>query len=79
VQVTEAIRAVFSGGETIGRLGLDRAVAVVPRDPELGTSVAMLREFLAGLDLGSAEVRVWIEGLPAIADSATRLLDELAR
>ncbi len=79
VQITEAIRAVFSGGETLGRLGLDRAVAVVPRDPELGTSVALLREFVAGLDLGSADVRVWIEGLPAIADSATRLLDELAR
>ncbi|HET6627934.1 MAG TPA: hypothetical protein VFG63_16195 [Nocardioidaceae bacterium] len=79
VQVTEAIRAVFSGGETIGRLGLDRAVAVVRRDPELGTSVAMLREFLGGLDLGAAEVRVWIEGLPPVAHSATRLLDELAR
>lgn len=79
VQITEAIRAVFSGGETIGRLGLDRAVAVVPRDPELGTSVALLREFLAGLDLGAAGVRVWIEGLPALADPATRLLDELAR
>ena len=79
VQITEAIRAVFSGGETIGRLGLDRAAAVVPRDPELGTAVALLREFLAGLDIGSAEVRVWIEGLPALADSATRLLDELTR
>jgi hypothetical protein len=79
VQITEAIRSVFSGGETLGRLGLNRAVAVVPRDPELGTSVALLRELLAGLDLGPAEVRVWIEGLPAVADSATRLLDELAR
>jgi GGDEF domain-containing protein len=79
VQVTEAIRAVFSGGETLGRLGLNRAVAVVPRHPELGTSVALLREFLTGLDLGSADSRVWIEGLPAVAASATRLLDELAR
>jgi GGDEF domain-containing protein len=79
VQLTEAIRAVFSGGETIGRLGLNRAVAVVPRHIDLGTSVALLREVCGDLDLGSAEVRVWIEGLPAMADSATRLLDELAR
>ena len=46
---------------------------------DLGTSVALLREFLADLDLGEADVRVWIEGLPRSADSATRLLDDLAR
>jgi GGDEF domain-containing protein len=79
VQVTEAMRAVYSGGQTLGRLGLDRAVAVVPRTVDLGTSVALLRDFLADLDLGDAEVRVWIEGLPSSAGSATRLLDELAR
>ena len=79
VQVTEAMRAVYSGGETIGRLGLDRAVALVQRTPDLGTSVALLRDFLADLDLGEADVRVWIEGMPRAGDSATRLLDELAR
>jgi hypothetical protein len=79
VQVTETMRAVYSGGQTVGRLGLDRAVAVVPRTVDLGTSVALLRDFLGDLDLGDAEVRVWIEGLPRSADSATRLLDELAR
>jgi len=79
VQVTEAMRAVYSGGQTLGRLGLDRAAAVVPRSCDLGVSVSLLRDFLADLDLGSADVRVWIEGLPASADSATRLLDDLAR
>jgi GGDEF domain-containing protein len=79
VQVTEAMRAVYSGGQTLGRLGLERAVAVVARTVDLGMSVALLREFLDDLDLGSTDVRVWIEGLPASADSATRLLDELAR
>ena len=78
VQVTEALRSVFSGGETLGRLGLDRAVAVVRRTEDLGVSVGLLRDFLADLDLGSADVRVWIEGLPGAADSATRLLGELA-
>jgi GGDEF domain-containing protein len=79
VQVTEAMRAVYSGGQTLGRLGLDRAVAVVTRTVDLGTSVALLREFLGDLDLGSSDPRVWIEGLPSSADSAARLLDELAR
>jgi hypothetical protein len=70
---------VYSGGQTLGRLGLDRAVAVVPRSVDLGVSVSLLREFLSDLDLGDADVRVWIEGLPTSADSATALLDELAR
>ncbi|QNN51930.1 hypothetical protein [Nocardioides mesophilus] len=79
VQVAEATRAVYSGGQTIGRLGQNRAVAVVARSADLGQSVALLREFLADLDLGPSDVRVWIEGLPVSPDSATRLLDELAR
>jgi hypothetical protein len=79
VQVTEALRAVYSGGQTLGRLGLDRAVALVPRSVDLGVSVALLREFLGDLDLGDTDVRVWIEGLPGSADSASRLLDDLAR
>ena len=79
VQVTEAMRAVYSGGQTLGRLGLNRAVALVPRTVDLGTSVASLREFIDDLELGGTDVRIWIEGLPAASDSATRLLDELAR
>ena len=79
VQVTEALRAVYSGGQTIGRLGLDRAVALVSRTVDLGTSVSLLRDFLDDLDLGDAELRVWIEGLPRQSDSATQLLDELTR
>jgi hypothetical protein len=79
VQVSEAMRAVYSGGQTLGRVGLDRAVAVVPRSRDLGVSVALLRDVLADLDLGEADVRVWIEGLPVSAESAARLLDDLAR
>lgn len=79
VQVTEALRSVYSGGQTLGRLGLDRAAAVVPRSADLGISVALLREFLADIDLGDADVRIWIEGLPSSAQSANRLVDDLAR
>jgi GGDEF domain-containing protein len=79
VQITEMMRAVFSGGETIARLSADRAVVVVRRAPQLGGSVAMLRELLGDLDLGATDVRLWIEGLPSSPASATRLLDELSR
>jgi GGDEF domain-containing protein len=79
VQVTGMMRAVFTGGETIARLSADRAVVVVRRVPQLGTSVAMLRDLVGDLDLGATDVRVWIEGLPGTPESATRLVDELSR
>lgn len=77
--VAEALRGVFSGGESTGRLGTHRAVAVVHRRLDLGRQVALLRSLLRDLDLDESQVRVWIEGLPAHAESLTRLLDELAR
>jgi GGDEF domain-containing protein len=79
VQVSEALRTVYSGGQTLGRLGLNRAVALVSRTLDLGVTVTLLREVLDDLDLGTTDVRVWIEGLPPSRASATRLLDELAR
>lgn len=79
VQVTEAMRAVYSGGQTLARLGGTRAVALVPRTVDLGASVAVLRGFLTDMDLGGADLRVWIEGLPPSVGSASRLLDDLAR
>jgi GGDEF domain-containing protein len=78
-QVAEAMRAVFCGGETLGRLGPDRAVALVCRSRDLGVSVGLLRDLLADLDVEDADVRVWVEGLPADADATGGLLDELAR
>jgi hypothetical protein len=79
VPVAESLHTVFSGGETIGRLRPERAVAVVPREPGLGASVALLRELLASTARDPARSRVWIEGLPGSAVSAARLLDELSR
>ncbi|MFZ5845791.1 MAG: hypothetical protein ACOYX5_00235, partial [Actinomycetota bacterium] len=77
VQVTGMVRAVFSGGETVSRLGVDRLTAVVRRAPHLGAQVAMLRELIADLDLGRTDVRVWIEGLPPAPLSAAQLLDDI--
>lgn len=79
VRVTEAVRMVFAGGETVGRVGADRTVVVVRRTPELGDLVATLRELLRDLDLGDTVARVWIEGLPGDSAVAALLLDDLAR
>lgn len=79
VQVTRMMRAVFAGGETIARLSPDRVAVVVRRLPQLGGSVAMLKDLLDDLDLGATDLRIWIEGLPACPESATYLLDELSR
>jgi hypothetical protein len=81
-EVAGALRMVFSGGETLGRAGVHRAVALVRRHPDLPAQVESLRQLLksrsaAGPDGG--EQRVWIEGLPSSHDSASVLLDELAR
>lgn len=77
-QVTDALRTVFFGGETVGRAGPLRGIAVVRRRPDLGGSVAVLREYLDDLGL-RGEVRIWIEGLPGTFEAAGSLLDELAR
>ena len=79
----ECLRAVFSGGETLGRLGRQRAVAVVPRAAAVGGLVPTLRSLLAdwGGQAGGDGLtsRVWIEQLPINNEAAGRLLDELAR
>jgi GGDEF domain-containing protein len=78
-QVADAVRSVFAGGETLGRVRTDRAVAVVRRRPDLGNAVLVLRRYLADLDIEAQEIRVWIEGLPGTPDSAALLLDDLSR
>jgi hypothetical protein len=91
--VGRCLRAVLSGGETIARAARSRVVAVVDRGSDLPRSVAALRRLLAdwpiapagahvigaevfGAEWFGAEVRV--EALPRSAESAARLLDELA-
>lgn len=72
----ESARTVFSGTETIGRLGSNRILVLVERDERLGRRVALLRTLLSSVP---HPTRVWIEGLPADDAGAALLLDELAR
>lgn len=67
-------RTVFSGTETIGRVGVHRVVVVAQRDDRLGQRVALLRRMI-----DDHTTRVWIEGLPGSDQAAAALLDELAR
>lgn len=75
----ESARTVFSGTETIGRLGPNRILVIADRDERLGQRVALLRRLVSSLDLRGQSPRVWIEGLPAVDGTAAGLLDELAR
>jgi hypothetical protein len=80
VHVSEMLRTVYSGDETIGQLSGSCAVAVVRRDDQLAGSVRGLRDLLAGWALrGGPTTRVWIEGIPGTLGAAAKLLDELAR
>jgi hypothetical protein len=75
--VADALRTVFSGEETIARVGPHRVAVLVRRNPELPESVGMTRGMLADLELH--DVRLWVEGLPTVGELAFRLLSELAR
>ena len=75
----QSIRTVFVRGETIGRVGSRRIVALVERNDRLGERVRLLRGLLDGVVARQSSPRVWIEGLPTSDVTAALLLDELAR
>jgi GGDEF domain-containing protein len=79
--VAECMRAVFSGGETLARASDRRALVLVDRGTDLPRSVEALRRLLVDWRVGEPvePPRIWVEGLPYSAESAIRLLDELAR
>jgi hypothetical protein len=80
VDICSRVRAVYSGGEVVGRLNARRVVAVVHRDAGLGSTVQTLRELITRWQrVSGVPTRIWIEGLPAVAKGADILLDELAR
>jgi hypothetical protein len=80
--VADGLRLVFSGGETLARVGVHRAVALVRRGTGLAVQVDTLPALLSSRSVAGpegGEHRVWIEGLPGSRESASLLLDELAR
>lgn len=77
VRLSEAVRSVFCGEETMCTVGHDRLAVLVHRDAELGSRVAALRLNLA--DVLPDGHRVWIEGLPRLVEGAVFTLDELLR
>ncbi|MEI2713741.1 MAG: hypothetical protein V9G04_10755 [Nocardioides sp.] len=78
-RVGQSARTVFSGAETIARLGTNRLAVLALRDEQLSQRTALLRRLVNALDLEGRPVRVWIEGLPGSDASAAVLMDELAR
>lgn len=80
IDISELLRSVYGGDETIGQLTGCRAVALVRRDAYIGDSVSGLLGLLQSWrERTQIPARLWIEGLPESADSAEVLLDELAR
>jgi len=75
----EALRSVFSGGETLAVIGPGAVVGLVERDPQLHGRLSALRRRLGEImDLGWLP-RVWLERLPETLPAAYDLLEDLAR
>jgi hypothetical protein len=78
-RVGESVRSVFSGSETICRVGLRRIVVLTGRDNVLGRRTALLRRLLDTGQHTQGGVRIWTESLPDTNASVAALLDELSR
>lgn len=79
VLVARDMRATFSRGESLARLGPSVAVVLAHRAPELGGQVRALREMLAATFHGAEMPTVWIEPLAGSQALLRRLLEDLAR
>lgn len=78
-RVGESVRSVFSGAETISRVGVRRIVVLANRDKWLPRRTALLGRLLDSGTHTHGGVRIWTESLPASNESAAALLDELSR
>lgn len=83
ILVADALRSVFSGGQTLARLGPSVAAALVRRGTVLGRQVRILREMLTGTMYSTRQPalvpQLWIEQLPPDEATVRRLLRDLAR
>jgi len=78
-RIGESARSVFSGGETICRIGPRRIVVLAARNEGLARRTTLLRNLLEVGERALGGVRIWSESLPLVADQASSLLDELSR
>jgi hypothetical protein len=78
-RIGESARSVFSGGETICRVGPRRIVVLASRNQSLGRRTSLIRSLLEVGERAQGGIRIWTESLPLAADQASSLLDELSR
>jgi hypothetical protein len=78
-RIGESARSVFSGGETICRIGPRRIVVLAARNEGLARRTTLLRSLLEIGERGLGGVRIWSESLPLVPEQASSLLDELSR
>ncbi|MGH3348477.1 MAG: hypothetical protein ACRDO4_15965, partial [Nocardioides sp.] len=71
-RLAEMVRTVFSGGDTLGRVGRERIAVLIRRDERLPRRLGLVRSLLSGL---APLPRVWVESLPGDDDAAAALLD----
>jgi hypothetical protein len=78
-RIGESARSVFTGDETVCRIGPRRIVVLAARGEDLPRRMAVLRSLLEVGERAHGGVRIWGESLPLVADQASSLLDELSR
>jgi hypothetical protein len=78
-RIGESSRSVFSGGETICRVGPRRIVVLADRDAGLARRMTLLRSLLEVGERALGGVRIWTESLPLVPEQTASLLDELSR
>ena len=79
LEVSDTMRTVYSGDETIAQLGPRRAAALVARNRTDRSTLELLRILVRRQSSGAAEPRLWIESLPCNAAGIGWLLAEVAR
>ena len=78
-RIGESARSVFSGGETVCRIGPRRIVILAARNDGLARRTTLLRNLLGVGERAIGGVRICSESLPLVPEQASSLLDELSR
>ncbi len=84
ILVSESLRTVFDGGETLAQLGEPMAVALAGRDEVLPRRIQLASRLITSRTSADPEARippprVWTEPLPTTYAAARSLIEELGR